>query len=186
MSRKITSEEREILLKNRELVMFSPYSVFKTHRLSLGKAFILPAAVIVLVLLWCLFFPEFIHDHPTLFALIGCGALMIAAGALPVLYITADDRAFKKAEEEHYVKQLKMLLPQDAVYRTARILWVTEEKAEGGWIMDGREEMFGYSSYVNCFPIEPDTDLAVITGGRFCAFIKRNEKTECFYKESEQ
>ena len=38
MKRKITSEERSILLKNSELVMFDPYNALKTHRCSLGRA----------------------------------------------------------------------------------------------------------------------------------------------------
>ena len=42
MAYRITSEERNILLENPELVMFDPYSGFKTHHASLGKALILP------------------------------------------------------------------------------------------------------------------------------------------------
>ena len=42
MKRKVTPEEREILLDNPELVMFEPYGAVKVHRASLGKALILP------------------------------------------------------------------------------------------------------------------------------------------------
>ncbi|MCR4722484.1 MAG: hypothetical protein K5629_01745 [Eubacteriales bacterium] len=46
-----------------------------------------------------------------------------------------------------------MFLPGDLECKLARIQWVTAEKAEGGWVLDGREEMFGYSSFVNYFRI---------------------------------
>ena len=184
MSRRITPEERNILLNNPDLVMFDPYSALICHRCSLGKALILPTITGVLVFLWGILCPRFINAHPKLFAGIGCAALIIACGFLPILYMIIDDRAFKKARAEHYVKQLQLLLPNDLECKIARIQWVVVEKAEGGWILDGKEEMFGYYSYVNYFKIEPHADLAVITDSeRFWAFIKRDTKTESFYHE---
>ena len=184
MERKITTEERNILLENPELVMFDPYSAFKTHRRSLGRALVLPVLLGVGLLLWGLLCPGFVHDHPRLFAGVGCAALIAAGGSLPVLYLVQDNRIFRKAKEEHYAKQLKLLLPKDLACRIVRVQWITPEKAEGGWIFDGREEMFGYASYVNCFKIEPDSDLAVIRGGeKFWAFVKRDSETESFYRE---
>jgi len=187
MSRKITPEERKIILNNPELVMFNPYSSLKTHHCSLGKALILPAFTALLFFLWGFLFPDFINAHPMIFAGTGCVALIVASGAIPILYLVMDDRTFKKAREDHYAKQLKLLLPKDLTCRIAHILWVTVEKAEGGWILDGKEEMFGYCSFVNYFMIEPDTDLAVISDGdRFCAYVKRDTKTECFYHQIEE
>lgn len=183
MSRKLTPEERNVLLENPELVMFDPYKAIKTHWCSLGKALILPAVTGLVIFLWGYLFRDFVNSHPWLYAGIGCGALIIACGAVPISYFILDDRTFKKAREEHYATQLKMLLPQDLECRIAHILWVTEQKAEGGWILDGREEMFGYSGYVNYFKLEPDTDLAVISGGdKFWAFVKHEKKTESFYQ----
>ena len=47
-----------------------------------------------------------------------------------------------------------------------------------------REEVFGYSSYVNVSKIEPDSDLAVITDGTaFWAFVRRDSKTESIYDQ---
>ncbi len=181
MSHAVTQEERNILLENPELVMFDPYSAVKTHRVSLGKALILPFLTGLLVFLWGALCPGFVNSHPRLFAGIGCAALVIACGSLPVLYLLMDDRTFRKAAEEHYAVQLRLLLPEELECRTAHVRWVTYEKAEGGWILDGREEMFGYASCVNVFRIEPDTDLAVISGDGFTAFVRRNERTECFY-----
>ena len=183
MSRKITSEEKNILLENPELVMFNPYSALKTHYCSLGKALILPLFTALTFLLWGFLCPDYINSHPRLFAGAGCAALVIASGLIPVLYLVLDDRTFRKAREKHYAEQLRLLLPEDPECRIAHVQWIVYEKAEGGWILDGREEMFGYASYVNCFRIEPDTDLAVISDGeKFWAFIRRDVWTERFYQ----
>ena len=182
MSRRVSPEERNILLDNPELVMFDPYSAFKTHSCSLGKALILPALTGAVFFLWGYLCPEFINAHPGIFAGTGCAALIIASGFLPIAYYILDDRAFKKAKEEHYARQLQMLLPEDLECMIARVQWVVPQKAEGGWIRDGKEEMFGYCSYVNYFSIEPDTDLAVVTDReKFWAFVRRDTKTESFY-----
>ncbi len=180
--RKITAEERETLLKHPELVMFEPYKAMKYHRLSLWKALILPLVTLALILLWWWLCRDYVNSHPKLFAGIGCAALILSCALVPVLYLVLDDRTFKKAEKEHYVKQLRALLPPEPECGVARVLWVVPEKAEGGWILDGREEMFGFASCRNAFRIEADTDLAVISGGGFSAFVKRDPATESFYR----
>ena len=183
MARKLTQEERKILLDNPELVMFDPYRAIKTHRLSLGRALVLPLITGALFLLLGILCPAWISGHPTLFAGIGVAALIIASGVIPVLYLFFDDRTFKRAGDENYAKQLRLLLPEDLECRTAHIQWVIAEKAEGGWMIDGKEEMFGFASYVNHFAIEPNTDLAIVTDGKkFWAFVKRDPKTESIYQ----
>lgn len=183
MSRKLTPEERNILLENPELVMFCPYDAMKTHYCSLGKALILPFFTGLLIFLWGFLFPDSVNSHPKTFAGTGCAALVLASGALPVLYLLLDDRTFRKARKQHYEKQLRLLLPKNPECRIAHVQWVVHEKAEGGWILDGQEEMFGYASYVNVFRIEPDTDLAVISdGAKFLAFVRRDSRTESIYR----
>lgn len=183
MARTITAEERTILLENPELVMFNPYRAFKSHRGSLGKALIAPVITGAMVFLWAVLFPHYINTHPWIFVGIGCAAVIAASGAVPVVYLRLDDRKFRQAEAEHYAEQLRILLPETLTCRIAHVQWITYEKAEGGWILDGKEEMFGYASYVNCFRIEPDTDLAVISDGSFFALVKRDVRTERFYQE---
>ena len=74
-----------------------------------------------------------------------------------------------------------MLMPKDLDCNVARVTWVEVQKAEGGWIVDGKEEYFGYCSYVNYFKFEPETAVAFVTGEGFFAYIKRDPKTECYY-----
>jgi hypothetical protein len=102
MKRKVTPEEREILLDNPELVMFEPYGAFKVHRASLGKALIMPVVTGIAFFLWGFLCPDFINEHPTVFAAVGCIALVLASGFLPVLYLVLDDRNFKKAKRRRF------------------------------------------------------------------------------------
>ena len=181
MKRKVTAEERTILLDNPELVMFEPHGALKVHRASLGKSLILPAFTGIVFFLWGFLCPDFINRHPVFFAATGCIALVLASGFLPFLYFILDDLDFKKAKEQHYSKQLKMLMPLELQCDVALVQYVVYEKAEGGWILDGREEPFGYCGCVNCFRFEPQTEVAVVSGEKFYAFIRRDRKTECFY-----
>ena len=184
MARKITSEERRILLENPELVMFDPSPALDTHGHSMGKAVLLPAGAGIVFLLCGLLFPGIVQTHPVLFAGIGCGVLVLVIIAASVRFLKPDDGMIRTAEAEHYVRQLETLLPEEPECRIVHILQVTYEKAEGVWLMNGTEEPFGYGSYVNVFRIEPDTDLAVITDGTaFWAFVRQDSKTESIYDQ---
>ena len=181
MKRKVTPQERQVLLDNPELVMFDPYKGFKVHRASVGTALILPAVTAVLIFLWGYFFPGFLNAHPDIFAAVSAVLLVIACGFLPLFYFFLDDRSFKKAKENHYAKQLKMLMPSNLECNVAMVDWVEIQKAEGGWIVDGKEEFFGYCGYVNYFRFEPGTSVAFVCGDGFFAYIKRDPRTESIY-----
>ena len=181
MKRKVTSEQRQILLDNPELVMFDPYKGFKVHRASVWTTLILPVITGVLIFLWGYFFPDFINSHPNIFAAVSTISLIVASAFLPFFYFFLDDHAYKQARKTHYAKYLKILMPKDLDCNVARVTWVEVQKAEGGWIVDGKEEYFGYCSYVNYFKFEPETDVAFVTGEGFFAYIKRDSKTESFY-----
>jgi hypothetical protein len=128
MARKITSEERRILLENPELVMFDPHPALKTQRISFSKAVLLPAAAGIAVLLCGLLFPGIVHSHPVLFAGFGCAVLVLAAGVAAVRFLKPDDGVIRTAEKNHYVRQLEILLPKEPELRIAHILQVTYEK----------------------------------------------------------
>ena len=186
MKRKVTSEEREILLNNPELVMFEPYKAMKTHRASIGKALILPAVTAVLFFGSGFLFPGFINSHPTVFAATGCIMLVMSAGFLPILYYISDGRAYRQARATHYGKYLRMLLPEELECNTAVVKSVVYEKAEGSWIVDGKEEFFGYCGMVNTFRFEPQTEVAIVFDGKgFCAYVKRDPLTGSFFPDAE-
>ena len=183
MKRKVTSEERRILLDNPELVMFNPHKGFKVHRASIGQALIIPAIVGVLMFLWGFLCKDFVNSHPIFFSTVFCVSLIAACVFLPVLYLTLENRTYKIAKETHYAKYLKQLMPMDLNLFVVRVQSVVYEKAEGSWILDGKEEMFGYSGFENYFRIEPGMDLAVIYGEDFFAYVKRDSRTESLYTE---
>ena len=185
MKRKVTAEEREILLQNPELVMFDPFSAMKVHTASLATALI-PAVIVAALVFACGFlFPGTMNAHPKLFAGVSCGMIVLACAFIPLLFFFLDDRAFKIAQERHYRDQLRMLLPGELECRVVRVSCAVYEKAEGTYMEDGEEKWFGYVSCRNVFRFEPGDSLAIVSGGNgFSAFIRRDPVTECFYQET--
>ena len=183
MKRTVTPEERQVLLDNPGLVMFDPYSVMKTHRASVIKSLLLPTAVIIAFVVFGFIFPDFCNAHPNLFAGVGGTALILSSAFLPIHYWMLDDRAYNRARETYYSKYLKQLLPEDLECNVGTVEYCVYEKCEGGWIVDGNKESFGYSSCVNIFKFVPETDVAFVSNGKgFFAFVRRDPVTECFYK----
>ncbi|MDY6339003.1 MAG: hypothetical protein SPL61_05150 [Saccharofermentans sp.] len=183
MKRKVTPEEREILLNNPELVMFEPYGAFKTHHASLFTTLIPPVIVAAIAAAVIFLFPDFVNSHDTAFAVTATLLLIAACAFIPFFYFFLDDRAYKKARETHYAKYLRMLLPEDLECNIATIDWIEVQKAEGGWTVDGEKGLFSYSSFVNYFKFFPQTDVAFVTGEKFFAYIKRDPKTESLYQD---
>lgn len=185
MTRKVTAEERRIIIDNPELVMFDPYPAIKYHPpVSLGKALIIPSVVIVILVALCFLFPNVLEDHPTLS---GAGIfilIVVSCAFLPLLNLFINERNLKKARACHYSEQLKARLPEELECKVVQVDYVVYEKGEGGWIDDGKKEMFSYSGFVNYFRIVPQTDLAIVFSveGKFFAYIKRDTRTESFYR----
>ena len=188
MTRKVTAEERQVLLDNPELVMFEAYPAMnnRTIALSLGKILIFPFVILALIILLLVLFPDAMNKHPTLYPVLGVVLFTLSLVFIPFLYFYLDDRDRKKARANHYSEQLRKLLPKDLDCKVVLVYYVTVEKAEGGYIDDDGEEGFiGYVSCVNYFQVQPQTDLAIVYSekARFCAYIKRDSRTECFYRK---
>jgi hypothetical protein len=108
--------------------------------------------------------------------------LVISFAFLPVHYWILDDHDYNEALETHYAQYLNNLMPDELECNTALVNYVTYEKCEGGWTVDGREEAFGYSRCVNIFKLMPQTRVAFVSNGKgFFAYIRRDPRTECFY-----
>lgn len=185
MSRKVTAEERQILLDNPELVMFEPYRAMKYRALSFWKALIMPFVILAIIILSLILFPDAMNRHPTLYPVLGVTLLTLSCACYPFLHMFLDDREHKKARANHYSKPLKKLLPEDLDCQVVYVEYITVEKMEGGYIDDNGEKGFiSYVGYANIFRILPNTDLAIVYSekGRFYAYIKRDPRTECFYR----
>ena len=183
MEKMVTEDERQILLDNPGLVMFNPYRGIKPHRRSILYAFIPSLIALVLTVVPVFVFPGFVISNGSLYFALSMVIFFASIFAIPLLYVLMDDRDYKKNRESHYARHLKLLMPEKLKCNIVTIEEVTVEKAEGIWIFDGKREFFGYVPYVNYFKIEPGMQMAVVYDGEgFEAFIRRDVKTECFYR----
>ena len=184
MERKVTPEERGILLNNPELVMFNPYDGFKLHKRSAAVAFA-PFIIVVIceVILMVVYGKQF-DGSPMAVTVVMLIAFLVSMAIAPVLYLKTDDRAYRKAEANHYAEQLKKLIPDELMCKRVLVDYILMSKGEGGYIENGQLVGFGFGSFRNDFEILPQSELAIIYGGeKFFAFVKRDPKTESFYVE---
>ena len=171
-------------MNNPELVMFNPYDGMSLHKRSAAVAFA-PFIIVVIceVLLMVLFGKQF-DGNPMAITVAMVLAFLVSAGIIPVLYLKADNRAYLKAEENHYAEQLKKLLPAELMCKRVLVDYIIMSKGEGGYIENGQLVGFGFGSFRNDFEILPQSELAIIYGGeKFFGFVKRDPKTESFYEE---
>ena len=182
MKRKVTAEERRILLDNPELVMFSPKNI--SYGLAWIKLLTPSFIVMALWVLIILFFPDLTNSHPVLFPVLGVISILAAAASVPVYWYLGLDT--KRNTKIHYLKDLKKALPKDLMCNIATVNWVVYQKAECGLLIDGKEEYSGYFGCVNCFKLVPKTKVAIVYGKDFFAFIKKDPRTESFYGPAAQ
>ena len=82
---------------------------------------------------------------------------------------------------------MKRTLPEELFCKVVTIKYIIEQQAEGVYIEDGEEKLFGYTGYNNYFPLVPNTDVAIVTDNKsFWAFIKRDDATERIYSRGKQ
>ena len=184
MERKVTTEERNILLSHPELVMFDPYPI-KAKKPILALSF--------LPLLLCPVSVGFIASsglvgvHPHIAGFLMAMSMVFACILLIIVYVRIDDWYYEKARKTHYAEQLRLLLPEDLTCDIVHVKSVVREKAEGSYIKNGEEQIFAYSSMVNYIRIEPETDLVEIYDGKgFWAIVARDPATESLYQKEEE
>lgn len=180
MARQVTSEERSILLSHPEFVMFDAYKV-TIKRPMLALSF--------LPLLFCPFafaiiaISGLVQVHPHIAGFLMAMSMVFALIVLIILYTRIDDLYDTKFRETHYAKHLQLLLPKELKCDVVHVTRVVREKAEGWYIKDGEEKMFGYNGMVNNIKIEPDSDLVEIYDGKgFWALVSIDPVTESLYK----
>ena len=188
--RELTSEEIQILLDHPECVMFDHWKAMKTHKLSLLQALIPAALAVILIAGLILMFPKFTAEHGNLTVAVSMILFVCSVGAVPLLYIKADDRSFDKAKENHYRDQLKQLLPSKLKMKLFVVDWMVVEKGEGGYYDEnGKEQWFGYVGCGNYFPISKGDELVIIyeeeyKKGQFFGLVKKDPATMSLYDSS--
>ncbi len=180
--RKVTAEERQILIDNPELVMFDPYKAMKNHSISLAKAVVVPMAFCMFFFIFAIRYDQFFERHGILMASFLFLGICISSAAVPLAYVYFDNSNYNKEKAVHYAGKLKKLLPVNLVCNKVRISRITYEKAEGEYIEDGKPQMFGYSAFVNIISLKPGDEVVYITDRKnFWAMVKRDVRTESFY-----
>ena len=92
-------------------------------------------------------------------------------------------RRYEEAQKNYNIGILKRTLPEELFCKIVTIKYIVEQQAEGAYIEDGEEKLFGYMGYYNCFRLVPNMDVAIVTDNKsFWAFIKRDSATESIYR----
>ena len=177
--RTITKEERQVLLEHPELVMFRVKWELDIKRIAI---FFIPGIMSVLIP-GAMAFSPLGRSHPGLVTVLSIALLILFCAVFVWLYLYFAKRRNEKGQKNYNIGLLKRTLPEELFCKIVTVKYIIEQQAEGAYIEDGEEKLFGYTGYNNCFPLVPDTDVAIVTDNRsFWAFIKRDDATECFYR----
>lgn len=181
MQRKLTAEERQILLENPELVMFHAgnYKGDIVHG-------IMPFLIVAVVAVFGpipLCFTTFADNHEgLLIALALLWVIAVIAVSVPLIqrYYGWQD---KKDKGTNNIRILRKVLPEELGCNIVTIKYIVPQQAEGAYIEDGEEKLFGYFSYLNLFNLIPEEKVVIVYGDQdFYAFIKRAPQTERLYE----
>lgn len=181
MMRRLTYEERQVLLEHPELVMFYVDTEKETGIKTMAVLFI-PAIITILSAVLLAFSPLG-EAHPGLTVVLSVVLMILIICAFVPIFIYSDKRRYEKEQKTYNIRLLRRKLPQELFCKIVKIKYIVVQKAEGAYVENGKEELFGYVKYKNIFPLLPDTDVAIVTDNReFWSFIKRDDVTESLYE----
>ena len=178
-TRIITKDERQVLLDHPELVMFRVKRELGTNRIAI---FSIPGILSVLIPATLAFSPLG-RSHPALVTVLSIALMILIIVVFVWLFQYFDKRWYEEEQKNYNIRLLKRTLPEELFCKIVTIKYVVEQQAEGAYIEEGEEKLFGYTGYNNCFRLVPNTDVAIVTDDKsFWAFIKRDDATESFYR----
>lgn len=181
--RKVTDEERKVILEHPELVMFNTRNNNRDFAGSITM-FAIPALIAVFGPI-PLCFTSFAENHSGLIVILSLLWVILVIGvSVPVIMRYSNWRT-KKDNGEYNINILRKSLPKELVCNVVTIKYVVPQQCEGAYIEDGKEQLFGYSGYRNYIPLTAGSEVAVIRDNEgFFAFVKRDEVTESLYREA--
>ena len=178
-TRIITKDERQVLLDHPELVMFRVKWELDIKRIAI---FFIPGIMSVLIPA-ALAFSPLGRSHPGLVTVLSIALLILFCAVFVWLYMYFSKRRYEEAQKNYNIGILKRTLPEELFCKIVTIKYIVEQQAEGAYIEDGEEKLFGYTGYYNCFRLVPNMDVAIVTDNKsFLAFIKRDDATESIYR----
>ena len=183
MQRKLTAEERQILLENPELVMFAPKG---TNYL---KLWIVVEVFFFIVLIIGLVFRNTVPFFNTnLFIGITMTGIFAPVPVLVlVMFLTCDPKFFgkpnKRQQKTHYLRELKKSLPKEVMINIVTIEGVVPQEGAVYFYVDGKNNSWGLTTYeANPFNLDSGAKIVIVYGKGFHAFIKRTQQTERLYE----
>lgn len=179
--RRLTQEERQVLLEHPELVMFNVNTEKETGIKTIAVFFI--PALITISCAVALAFSPLGEAHPRLAVGLSVVLMILIICAFVPIFIYSDKRRYEKEQDNYNIRLLRRKLPEELYCKVVTIKYIVPQQAEGAYVENGKEKLFGYIGYKNIFPLLPDTDVAIVTDNKeFWAFIKRDDVTESLYK----
>lgn len=174
MARPITQEEREILLENPELVMFTPQHAGLKPVVFL---LVIPVTTMVLlaaaILLWNPLL-AWVESAPTL----SCLAYVAICALMPWPFLFAKRRY---DEAYGYDRELRSLLQREGLtVEVVRIVGVVLQRAEVYAEGDDGPFMFGIAFVRNPFVPEEGTLMAILHAGKVGLAVRPDPRTASF------
>ena len=140
-TRIITKDERQVLLDHPELVMFRVKRELGINRIAI---FLIPGILSVLIPATLAFSPLG-RSHPTLVTVLSIALMILIIVVFVWLFQYFDKRWYEEEQKNYNIRLLKRTLPEELFCKIVTIKYVVEQQAEGAYIEDGEEKLFGYT-----------------------------------------
>lgn len=189
MSRKLTQEERQMLLDHPQLVMFKPtdaISPYIKHPILLAFVPFIFFAIFVLIIFFV--FLDFFTAHEAILTVFLVVSMLFSVILIPVVYITSENRRWKREHSDSYRIPLGRLLPKEI---EGVIVTITKNEFKSEYDEqyalltvdeNGEEKVYNYFAFVNRFDLIVGQELLIIKGeGDFFAFVRSSTLTDGLY-----
>lgn len=183
MQRKLTAEERHILLENPELVMFAPKGTNYLKLWIVVEVFFFIVLIIGLVFRNTVpFFNTNLFIGITMTGIFAPGLVLVL-----VMFLTSNPKFWgkpnKRQQKTRYLMELKKSLPKEPMINIVTIEGVVPHDGVVYFHVDGKNDSWGLTTYVaNPFNLDSGTKIVIVYGNNFHAFIKRAPQTERLYE----
>ena len=183
MQRKLTAEERQILLENPEFVMFVPKGPNYLKLWIVVEVFFFIVMIIGLVFHNTVsFFNTNLFIGITMTGIFAPGLVLVL-----VMFLTCNPESWgrpnKRQQKTHYLRELKKSLPKEVMINIVTIEGVVPQEGAVYFYVDGKNNSWGLTTYeANPFNLDSGAKIVIVYGKGFHAFIKRTQQTERLYE----
>lgn len=180
MQRKLTAEERQILLENPEFVMFVPKGPNYLKLWIVVEVFFFIVMIIGLVFRNTVpFFNTNLFIGITMTGISAPGPVLVL-----VMFLTSKSwgEPNKRQQQTHYLRELKKSLPRGSMINIVTIDGIVPQEGAIYFYADGKNDSWGLTYFANPFNLNNGDKVVIVYGKGFHAFIKRTQQTESLYE----